>query len=264
MQILRRAPDEAIAAGQVRQMGCYALVPYSNRIGGARLAFGGEVFTLRPNFPPEPHSLHGVGWQRKWQVGRQSGSSLQLDLAHEPDGDWPFRFEARQNLDLRADGLEVRLRLANKDSRSMPAGLGFHPYFPLQPGLHLQAEWQGVWKMGEDHLPTEWAPVPPESDFRLLRPVEGWKIDHCFTGWKRRALLDYPSHRVVLTASELLERIVCFAPNDGRAFVALEPVSHINNAFALAAAGRTDTGMRVLRSGESLQAAMTIAPGGGG
>jgi aldose 1-epimerase len=263
-QVLRRAPDAAIAEGQVRQMGCYPLVPYSNRIGHARLPFGNEIFTLRPNFLPEPHALHGVGWQRKWQVGRQSASRVQLDLAHEPDGDWPFRFEARQELSLGENALEVRLRIANTDARPMPAGLGFHPYFTLQPGVHLQAQWQGMWKMGEDRLPTEWVPVPPESDFRQLRPVEGWKVDHCFTGWKRHALLDYPTHRVVLTASELLERIVCFAPDDGRGFIALEPVSHINNAFALAAAGRTDTGMRVLRPGERLEAAMTIAPGGRG
>lgn len=259
IDILRRAPDTAITRAQVRQMGCYPLVPYSNRIGNATLRVGEEVFPLRPNFPPEPHALHGVGWQRAWKVGPRSATSIELELAHAPDDDWPFRFEAHQAIIVAADELEVRLRIRNTDARGMPAGLGFHPYFPLRPGLRLQSEWLGMWKTSQDNLPTECVPVPPEADFRQPRPVEGWRVDHCFTGWRRYIGLDYASHRVELSASEALDRIVCFAPDDGRGFIALEPVSHVNNAFALAAPGRLDTGMRLLAPGESWQVAMRIA-----
>lgn len=258
-EILRRAPEAAIAAGSVRQMACYPLVPYSNRIGGARLTFDGEEFALAPNFAPEPHAIHGVGWRRAWAVTGQAQAQLQLALAHEPDADWPFRFEARQTLSLGEGRLTVALALKNTDTRPMPAGLGFHPFFPLVPGLALETEWKGAWRMGSDKLPTDWEPLPAEADFRRARPIGAWTVDRCFTGWNRLARLDYPDRRVEISASAALERMVCFIPGGGRDFLALEPVSHVNNAFALAARGVPDTGMRVLAPAEAMQASMTIA-----
>ncbi|MEO8102872.1 MAG: aldose 1-epimerase, partial [Betaproteobacteria bacterium] len=84
------------------------------------------------------------------------------------------------------------------------------------------------------------------------------RVDNCFTGWSRRAFLDYPTHRVQLSASAACSQVVCFLPGDGRRFIAIEPVTHVNNAFALAASGVTGTGTRWLKAGESLEASMSI------
>lgn len=260
--ILRRAPDAAINERLVRQMGVYPLVPYSNRVGQAKLIVGDQTFALRPNFMQEPHAIHGFGWQRAWQVVKRAADSAELHLRHSPDDDWPFACEATQGVSLTANALKLGLTVKNNDKRPMPAGLGFHPYFPLTPDTHLQADWKGLWKMGADSLPTEPGPVPTEADFSQLRPVAGWKVDHCFTGWGRRAVLDYPTHRMQLDATEACRQIVVFAPNDGRNFIALEPVTHINNAFALAAKGVTDTGMRMLGPGESFNISMSITLSG--
>ena len=65
-----------------------------------------------------------------------------------------------------------------------------------------------------------------------------------------------------IDASEACRQIVVFAPNDGRNFIALEPVTNINNAFALAAKGVADTGVRMLASGESFEISMTITASG--
>ncbi len=260
--ILRRASDAAIAEKSVRQMGSYPLVPYSNRIGQAKLIVGDQVFSLRPNFLQEPHAIHGFGWQRAWKVTRQNADSAELHLKHAPDIDWPFACKATQHLRLTANALHLSLAIKNTDKRAMPAGLGFHPFFPLTPDTHLQTEWRGMWQMGSDALPTLLGPVPMQADFSQLRPVTNWKVDHCFTGWSRRAVLDYPTHRMQLDASEACRQIVVFAPNDGRNFIALEPVTNINNAFALAAIGVADTGMRMLVANESFEISMSITLSG--
>lgn len=256
--ILRRAPDSAVTEKQVRRMGVYPLVPYSNRIGQAKLIVGEQTFSLRPNFLQEPHAIHGFGWQRAWKVEKRSADSALLRLVHTPDADWPFACEASESIRVTENALQIALTVQNHDKRTMPAGLGFHPYFPLIPGAHLQSDWKAMWKMGADSLPTELGPVPPEADFSQLRPLAGWKVDHCFTGWSRRAILDYPTHRMQLDASEACRQIVVFAPNDGRNFIALEPVTNINNAFALEAKGVADTGTRMLLPGESFEASMSI------
>lgn len=260
--ILRRASDAAINERLVRQMGVYPLVPYSNRIGQSKLIVGEQTFALRPNFLQEPHAIHGFGWQRVWQVMKRTADFAELTLKHTPDADWPFACEATQLVRLSPNTLQFNLAVKNTDPRPMPAGLGFHPFFPLVPGTHLQSDWKGMWKMGTDSLPTELGPVPPEADFSQLRPVTDWKVDHCFTGWGRRVALDYPTHRVQIDASDACRQIVVFAPGDGRNFIALEPVTNINNAFALAAKGVSDTGTRVLATGETLDITMSISLSG--
>ena len=210
----------------------------------------------------EPHAIHGFGWQRSWQIKERSADSATLRLAHMPDADWPFACEAMESIRVTDNALHIGLTVKNNDKRTMPAGLGFHPYFPIVPGTHLHSEWKGMWKMGADSLPTELGAVPMEADFSQLRPLAGWKVDHCFTGWSRRAVLDYPTQLMQLDASDTCLQIVVFAPNDGRNFIALEPVTNINNAFALAAKGVADTGTRMLASGESLEASMSITLSG--
>ncbi len=260
--ILRRAPDAAIRERLVRQMGMYPLVPYSNRIGQARLMVGDQSIALRANFPPESHAIHGFGWQRSWQVVNCSSHSAELQLKHRPDADWPFAFEATQFVQLTTNVLKLELCVANSDAHPMPAGLGFHPYFPLTPGTQLQADWKGRWKMSADSLPTELERVAPEADFSRWRPATGWKVDHCFIGWGRHATLDYQTHRMQLDASDACRQIVVYAPDDGRHFIALEPVTNINNAFALAANGVADTGMRMLAPGNSFSISMSITLSG--
>jgi aldose 1-epimerase len=257
--ILRRAPDAAISAGLVRQMGVYPLMPYSNRIGQATLIVGDRTYSLRPNFSQEPHAVHGFGWQRAWQVVSRHEDSAELHLKHEPDTDWPFACEAIQVAELTPDSLKLTLIVKNTDARPMPAGLGFHPYFPLTANTRLQSTWNGVWKMGADALPTELCPVPTEANFSASRSLADWKVDNCFTDWNRCAVLDYATHRVQITASDACRNIVVYAPNDGRNFIALEPVTNINNAFALYAQGVANTGARMLARGESFEISMSIS-----
>ncbi|NDA01296.1 MAG: hypothetical protein EBY98_06155, partial [Acidimicrobiia bacterium] len=68
---------------------CYALLPYSNRIGHCRFDWLGSAYTTRQNFGDHPHSLHGVGWQRSWEVLAADESAITLGLTHVPDADWP-------------------------------------------------------------------------------------------------------------------------------------------------------------------------------
>ena len=258
-EILRPAPDTAIHERLVRQMGCYPLIPFSNRVGHAELIVGEQHYRLRANDQPELHALHGFGWQRAWHVTSHTGDAVELSLTHTPDVDWPFACDALQGMRLIDNTLTLRLRVRNTDKRPMPAGIGFHPYFPINRDTTLQTRWKGMWQMGADSLPAELVAVPPEADFSQSRPIDLWKVDNCFTGWNRRAVLDYPTHRVQLDASSGCRQIVCFSPGDGRRFIALEPVTNINNAFALAAKGVADTGMQMLAAGKTLAVSLSIA-----
>ena len=48
--VLRPTPDDAITTTEARRTASYPLIPYSNRIRDARLAFSGNVYALGRNF----------------------------------------------------------------------------------------------------------------------------------------------------------------------------------------------------------------------
>jgi aldose 1-epimerase len=61
--MLKRASDEDVTAVDPLRMASFPLVPYSNRIGHGRFDWDGHAVGITPNFPPEPHAIHGVGWK---------------------------------------------------------------------------------------------------------------------------------------------------------------------------------------------------------
>ena len=90
--------------------------------------------------------------------------------------------------------------------------------------------------------------------------VDPIALDNCFVGWRRRAVIEWPESdaRLVMTADAPLDFLVVYTP-PGRPFFCVEPVSHVTDAFNLAAAGRPDTGARALEPGETLRAVVTLS-----
>ena len=258
-ELLRPAREMAVAARDPLRLAAYVLVPFSNRVRDARFPFEGRTYQLARNFPPEPHAIHGNGWQRSWQVMRSDGRAAVLALDHDPVRDgadsWPFAYHAEQDYRLTADGFAVELRLTNKDVRRMPAGLGLHPFFPLTPATRLSARLGGVWQSDARKLPATHAGLPPTWDFANGQPVAPLSVDNCFTGWDQAAVIEWPDRRLRLRleASPNLRSLVIFVPQ-AHDYFCVEPVSNINDAFNLAAEGVPDTGLVVLASGETMTA----------
>ncbi len=250
--LMRPAGPGFLAQGDPGAASSFPLVPFSNRIADRRFTFEGRVYELPANFPSEPHAIHGQGWQHAWTVAETSAGRVVLDFAHRIAGT-PFDYRARQTLALGERGLEITLELTNAGTGPMPAGLGVHPYFVRTPGVTLKAHLDAVWLMDARKIPTQPAPLPAEWDFASAPRVGALSMDHCFGGWDGRALLQWPETGITLEleAEPLFGRLVVYIPPDQDIFC-VEPVSHVNDGFNLAARGVPDTGIRVLAAGETL------------
>jgi aldose 1-epimerase len=258
---LRRAPPAAVAARDPLGMGCFPLVPFSNRIRDGRFRAGRHAVSLSRNAPGQPHAIHGHGWQRPWQVAERDTASLRLAYRHAPD-DWPFAYEAWQRFSLDGPRLAIEVGLRNTGEEPMPAGIGLHPYFERTDGLRLTAPVTGVWHADAEVLPTEHAAPPPRHMDLCKGPrVDDLVLDHCFTGWSRRAVLDWPERgaQLAIEAEAPLDFVIVYAPRD-RSCLCVEPVSHMIDAFNFADKGVPATGARTLAPGESLSATVTFTP----
>ncbi len=250
--VLRSTEPQALASA--RQAGSYPLVPFSNRVAHATLQWNGTSHPLVQNNGDEPHMIHGVGWQRPWEVLEADAGFALLSYEHKADAAWPFAFDSSQALRLHGNTLELTLSITNQSAGPAPAGLGWHPYFVKRARSRIAFAASGRWEMDAHKLPTHRAPSHGlDADCAFL------DVDHCFDGWSGVVhLRDELLHVCIRSA---LTRLVVFT-NGSRDTVAIEPVSHVNNAINLtqdAPAARAELGVTVLQPGESLSASMSIS-----
>lgn len=255
---LRPASATDVARGAVDAMACFPLVPWGNRIRDGRFQFCGRE-VAQPG--GGTHALHGHGWRRPWQVIDRTAERVELDYVHEPD-EWPWRYRACQTVALARGAVSLTLEVVNLSDEVMPAGLGFHPYFPSTANAAVQAAARSVWLTDADKLPRECVPVPASWDFTAGRRLAELELDNVFAGWNGKALISWPerAHRLVIEGDwPMLSFLAVYQPPSCDWFC-VEPMSHCPDAINLARDGAADTGLRVLAPGARRGATMTLRP----
>ena len=255
---LRPASASDAARGAVEGMACFPLVPWGNRIRSGRFQFCGRAVVQTGG---ENHALHGHGWRHPWQVIDRTAERVEMDYVHEPD-DWPWRYRARQTVALAGGALSLTLEVANLSDEAMPAGLGFHPYFPSAGEAAVEAAARSVWLTDADKLPRECVPVPESWDFAAGRRMAGLDLDNVFAGWNGKAAISWPerAHRLLIEGDwPMLSFLAIYRPSPHDWFC-VEPMSHCPDAINLARDGVADTGVRVLAPGARRAATMILRP----
>ena len=267
IDVMRSTPPSERAAGNVRAHACYPLVPYSNRIGHAKLRFAARDYDLDRNFGDHPHSIHGVGWQRPWHVIARDDSAALLAFEHAASGAgvraWPWPFRAAQAFSVRAhEGgatLTAKLSLVNTGDRPFPFGLGFHPFFPRSATTALDLDAESVWENDDTQMPIRSVAVPTGWRHGILSARRDQGIDNVFSGWSGAAMLRDRSRPfdTGVVADSSASFVVVYTPPNGD-FVAVEPVTHMTDAFNRAERGEQDTGTRILAAGAGFSCTMQI------
>jgi len=83
-------------------------------------------------------------------------------------------------------------------------------------------------------------------------------VDHCYDGWN--GVLHLRDELLHTRITSPMNRLVVFT-NNTKSFVAVEPVSHVNNALNMGALNpeqADELGVNILQPGESMTAQMTI------
>jgi aldose 1-epimerase len=247
--VLRSSPAGSLT--NVRLSGSYPLVPFSNRVAQAQLVWNGTSHPLVKNFPGEEHSIHGIGWKRTWQVLEDGAEHCMLSLEHRADSHWPFAFDSSQTFRVQGNRLTVLLSITNQSPQYAPVGLGWHPYFVKRSGSRIAFQAQGVWGMGGDKLPTRL-----QESAGLQQSCAELSVDNCFDGWSGQVLLEDDALSVQLQSD--VKRLVVFTTPE-KDFVAIEPVSHVNNAMNAGNSKESERhGVVVLAPGQSHHISMTI------
>ena len=182
---------------------------------------------------------------------------------HTPDeGRFPFAWRGEIVYGIADGRLTARLSLINRDHRPMPAGMGFHPYFPKAPGTTLTFDATGLWPADAPEAVALGAgPIEPGLDFRGGGDVSAIVLDRCYEGWDGRATLtasDGPT--TVIEADPVFGKLQVYDAWD-YPYICVEPVTNANDGFNRAALGVPGHDVVVLAPGRKLTGTISIGVG---
>ncbi|EJM86962.1 aldose 1-epimerase [Pseudomonas sp. GM60] len=248
--LLRHSDAHALNTGLPGKLGCFPLVPWSNRISDGGFDRPDGWLALEPNSLTDPLPIHGSAWQQPWQVVSQTRDEVVLQL----DSTRPFAYRARQRFHLSQGKLSIELHVTHLAERAAWHGLGLHPYLPRTAGTRLQAKAEQVWWCDASKLPTRLGPLPAEWDFRQLKDLPDTLVDNGFCQWDGHCLIQQPDlgYELECQASGS-DYYLLYCPVD-LGFFCIEPVSHPVNAHHLP--GRP--GLVLLEQGQSAELGFSL------
>jgi len=247
--LLRHADEQALNTGLPGKLGCFPLVPWSNRIAEGGFDCPDGWLALAPN-SPDPLPIHGSAWQQRWQVVSTTAEEVLLQL----DSTEPFAYSARQRFHLSEGRLSIELSVTHLAEHAAWHGLGLHPYLPRSVNTRLQATARQVWMCDEKKMPTQLAALPAEWDFQQPGALPRTLVDNAFCNWDGHCLIQQPDLGYELECQASGSDYYLLYCPPGLAFFCIEPVSHPVNAHHLP--GRP--GLRLLEQGQSTELAFTL------
>ena len=135
--LVQRSNDDSFS------WGCYPMAPWAGRTRNGIFEHQGLSVQLPIN--AAPHAIHGLVHDAEWQVVATSPTSATLRV--ELDQRWPFAgwVEHRISVDSSSVNLQLTVHATdrNDESASMPAQVGWHPWF-VRP-VQLEAEFKTMY-----------------------------------------------------------------------------------------------------------------------
>jgi len=267
--MLRRAPSPN---SDPEQLACFIMMPWPNRVRGARFNWQGRDCELDAN-APDGSAIHGQVRTRPWKIRHRTPQSAVLAFdTRDHDGlRFPWDYRSQVRYEVSPTGLEIDLSLTNISNTPGPFGMGLHPYFMRRLWADDDAVELRLPVTG--HYPTEhYIPTGKPTADDLCRalsaggPVDGDPLDDLFTVDKFAADLTWPTSgvRVRMTASETATHAVVYTPRASpvsespASWFCVEPMTMATDAVNHAKGGDTATGLQVLSPGESLELRVNI------
>ena len=198
--------------------GSYPMVPWAGRVRRGRFRFDGVDHELPVNHrdgpgPERAHAIHGLAFDRPWEVGDASERACACSIAL----DWEFAGTASQTIELFDDRVDVTLTVESTGF-AFPAEIGWHPWFRKPDRLDVAPS--AMYERDEFGLPTG----------VLVEPTAGpW--DDCFLAAGPVTLGYDRPHASAITVDSDCDHWVIF--DEPAAATCVEPQSGPPDAFNL-------------------------------
>ncbi|SEJ39241.1 aldose 1-epimerase [Azotobacter beijerinckii] len=248
--LLQSPVDNKHAPYSWGKLACFPLVPWSNRIEHSGYETAQGWLSLSCFQEGEPYPIHGTAWHQPWEVVSRSAEEAVLRLVSQA----PYPYKAEQKFILAGERLILELTVEHMDHHPAWYGIGLHPFFPRWENTQLQAFAEAVWFEENRRLPRVESAIEGDWRFTDANRLPKTLIDHAFSGWDGRFLINQPDTGYQLECSATNSRFFVLYTPPGKDFFCFEPVSHPINAHHLE--GRP--GLQLLQCNQKIDMRMIL------
>jgi galactose mutarotase-like enzyme len=247
-ELLVGPPDEVDTS---IHWGCFLMAPWPGRLAGGRFDWRGREVRLRRTHGR--HAIHGLTWNRPWEV--EASSPAEATLAIElPRDEWPMGGLVRQRTTVTPTGVRLEAEV-EATGEPMPAALGWHPWFLRRGDPRLRVD-AAAYQLTSGMIPTgESAPVAGRTDLRGGPRLGRRRLDIAYVEAHSPAVITWPDLELAIAFAPAPAPLVVYTPPDS---FCVEPLTAPPNALSLPARRRRAAGVRELAVGERLSAALEM------
>jgi aldose 1-epimerase len=193
--------------------GCFPMAPWAGRTRNGVFEYQGASVQLPIN--SAPHAIHGLVHDATWQVVNTSSTSATLRV--ELDQRWPFAGWVEHHISVDPTSVHLQLTVHATDrsdaSNSMPAQVGWHPWF-VRP-VQLETEFKTMYVRDSDGIAG--AQRAHQQHDLMQSP-----LDDCFSNAVATPLLKYDNGLVIRLESDCSHWVVYNEPSHA---ICVEPQS---------------------------------------
>ncbi|MEO1330545.1 MAG: hypothetical protein AAFW46_12855 [Pseudomonadota bacterium] len=224
-------------SGSLSRLSSFVMLPFVNRLDGARFVYDGVERCTALNRPEQGCAIHGLSRESAWRVRDRSETRIVCkdDFAREGA---PWRYLATQTVSLEPEGPRIELAVRNQGDRPMPFGFGLHPWFPRTPESRLR--FRAAHTLAPDDRTFPMAVETPDAQTSFADPVrleDRIGLDRAYPGWSGTAeiLQADLGYRVEVAGEGALGKgalgaVHIFVAPDRPDFC-VEPVSHVTDVL---------------------------------
>ena len=253
---------EQVAPGRPEFYAGVVMAPWSGRIAAGKwIDESGTEKALPINEPARNNALHGLVYDKSFEVKKSTASSVELVIDIAPTDGYPHALRLAVSYELEDGELFASFAVKNLFSAKAPFSIGFHPYIATawaDAPLQLQVSAESVLELNENMIAIGKTKVSDvEKDLRNGKVLAEVKLDDDFTdldfvhGIATTKLLTASGSGLEVWQEDVFKHTVIYTPEKfptaagSIQAIAIEPSSSEVNAF------NTKQDLLVLSPGET-------------
>ena len=239
---------EQVAPGRPELYAGVVMAPWSGRIAAGKwIDAEGVERSLQVNEPARNNALHGLVYDKEFEVKKSSAGSVELVIDITPTDGYPHALRLAVSYELEDGELYASFAVKNLSNTKAPFGIGFHPYFSTawaDAPLKLQVGAESVLELNEKMIATGKAKVSDANkDLRAGKALSEVKLDDDFTdlefvhGIATTKLVTASGTGLEVWQEDVFKHTVIYTPEEfptqsgSIKAIAIEPCSSAVNAF---------------------------------
>ena len=253
---------EQVAPGRPDLYAGVVMAPWSGRIAAGKWVDAeGIERSLQVNEPARNNALHGLVYDKAFEVKRSTASSVELVIDIAATYGYPNALRLAVSYELEDGELFASFAVKNLSVAKAPFGIGFHPYISTawaDAPLKLEVSAESILELNQNMVATgKMAVSGTEKDLHAGKAVAEVKLDDDFTdldfvhGIATTKLLTDSGTGLEVWQEDVFKHTVIYTPEQfptaagSISAIAIEPCSSAVNAF------NTKQDLLVLSPGET-------------